>query len=63
MESFESKNGYQPECPYCPSTEGFDIALDQSTIGSNGPLELVSCKNCHKLVSALYPEVSLVKAP
>ena len=53
MESVKSKLGYYPQCPHCPSEEGFDVTPCPDTLGSNGFYELVSCKECHKLVQAV----------
>lgn len=55
MESVESKIGYYPSCPHCGSNKGLDIAVCPHTVGASGPVELVSCKSCHKIIQILYP--------
>lgn len=55
MESVNSILGYYPKCPHCESDEGFDIVICPHTVGENGPVELISCKQCHKIITILYP--------
>jgi hypothetical protein len=58
MESVQSKLGYYPQCPHCEADDGFDVAMCPHTVGEGGLYELVSCRNCHKLINICYPPVS-----
>lgn len=57
-----SNLGYTPKCPKCESKKGFDVAIDEHTVGANGQYEFVICKSCHVVVGCSLAHAAIQTA-